>query len=81
MKTFAGCSITSDHKKEQVLSEYLWFWIALSLIGIAYGTISLVLRGYCIPLFGLTGGRPVHVEEADGRTIASWRSLCVNLLW
>jgi hypothetical protein len=81
MKTFAGCSITSKHIKEQLLSEDLWFWVTLSLISTVYGIILLVLRRDYIYLFCSTGRRPVYFEVLDYRPISTWKGFCVGLLW
>lgn len=84
-----GCWIPSRFRTEQLLSEYLWVWLAAFSMIILYGIMFLVMRGFILIENGIhwrTSKNRVHLDldeaetedERETRAIANLLLLCVS---
>ena len=63
-----GCWIKSDFKKEQIITEYLWVWLAAVLMAILYTIMFGVMRGwFTIGRLRHGTGQPAEIETEEGR--------------
>jgi len=46
--SLTGCWIKSEFKTEQIVTEYLWVWMAALLMAILYTIMFIVMRGWFI---------------------------------
>ena len=63
-----GCWINSDFKKEQIITEYLWVWLAAVLMAILYTITFVVMKEwFTIGRLRHGTGRPAKIETEEGR--------------
>jgi hypothetical protein len=73
-----GCWVTPVFEDEQLVSEYTWLWICMSLVVILYAIMFTVMRGWVIVENGVWywyknyTGRPMEEtpEETDSKAMA-----------
>ena len=61
-----GCWIKSEFKTEQIVTEYLWVWLAAFLMAILYTIMFAVMRGW-LNIDKDGAGQPAETETEEDR--------------
>ena len=63
-----GCWIKDTFKKEQIVTEYLWMWLAAFLMAILYTIMFAVMRGwFTIGMVRHGTGLPAGMEAEEDK--------------
>jgi hypothetical protein len=61
-----GCWIKSEFETEQIVTEYLWMWLAAFLMAILYTIMFIVMRGwFTIGRLRHGTGQPAEMEAEE----------------